>query len=138
MVWCLFFLVPLNHFTNWLSDWLNYLEFISNWVILGFFILIGKGLQVLKCKMIPENFFWIRRTLVGVLRVITLPEFDPTRSKETNYPTRTRPENFGKAFDPTRPVPGFLRAYPTRTDPKFKLKQNFLKIALLLRKIEGF
>ena len=80
----------------------------------------------------------IRVYFIGVLRVITRPEFDPTRSKETNYPTRTRPENFGKAFDPTRPVPGFLRAYPTRTDPKFKLKQNFLKIALLLRKIEGF
>ena len=59
---------------------------------------------------------------LGVLQVITSPEFDPTRSKETKYPTRTRPENFGQAFDPTRPVPGFLWADPTRTDPKSKSK----------------
>ena len=50
---------------------------------------------------------------LGMLRVITRPELDPTRSKEVKFPTRTRPENFAKAFDPTRPVPEFFRADPT-------------------------
>ena len=50
---------------------------------------------------------------LGVCRVITRPEIDPTRSKEAKYPTRTRPENLGRAVDPTRPEPEFFRADPT-------------------------
>ena len=53
-----------------------------------------------------------------MLRVITRPEFDPTRSKEVKFPTRTRPENFARTFDPIQPVPEFSWADPTRIDPK--------------------
>ena len=38
------------------------------------------------------NICWFIEYNVGMLRVITRPEFDPTRSKEAKYPTRTRPE----------------------------------------------
>ena len=48
--------------------------------------------------------------MLGMCRVITRPEIDPTRSKEAKYPTRTRPENLGMAVDPTRPVPEFFKA----------------------------
>ena len=51
--------------------------------------------------------------MLGMCRVITRPEIDPTRSKEAKYPTRTRPENLGRAVDPTRPEPEFFRADPT-------------------------
>ena len=52
---------------------------------------------------------------LGMCRVITRPEIDPTRSKETKYTTRTRPENFKRLFYPTRPEPEFFQ-----TDPKDK------------------
>ena len=42
---------------------------------------------------------------LGVGWAITRPEFDPTRSKEAKYPTRTRPENFEGFLYLTRPVP---------------------------------
>ena len=49
---------------------------------------------------------------LGVLRVITRPEFDPTRSKEKKYPTRTRPKNLKGQLYPTRPVPEFFSSDP--------------------------
>ena len=55
--------------------------------------------------------------MLGMGRVITRPEIDPTRSKEAKYPTHTRPESLGGRFDPSRPVPEYLEADPTRCDP---------------------
>ena len=63
---------------------------------------------------------------VGVLRVITRPEFDPTRSKETKYLTRTRPEIFKKQFDPTRPEPGIFKIDPEKSTAECKKFPNAL------------
>ena len=62
-------------------------------------------------KWFPDTSF--QKCLVGMCRVITRPEIDPTRSKEAKNLTRTRPENLHRAIDPTRPVPEFPLADPT-------------------------
>ena len=59
------------------------------------------------------NYFAIVNVLcLGVLRVITRPEIDPTRSKETKIPDPYPTRNFEGSLDPTRPVPEILRADP--------------------------
>ena len=60
--------------------------------------------------------------MLGMLRVITRPEIDPTRSKQTNYPTRTRPEILRRHFYPTRPEPGFFRVDPLTAVSDFSCK----------------
>ena len=67
---------------------------------------------------------------IGVLRVITRPEIDPTRTKEGKLPDPNPTRNFEGLFDPARPEPEFFKPDPKEKQNQVKWFQNLLNIHL--------